>query len=78
MKTSTISTIAGISVLLTPVISQAQTTDIFKFAQQKFAEESKIQESWSEEGRKLDAEGEHELEKRRCLPNENPIVCQVD
>jgi hypothetical protein len=53
MKANIIAAIAGMSALLMPAISYAQDTDIFKKAQQKFAEEREVQKAWSESSRTM-------------------------
>jgi len=78
MKATTIAIIIGLAALPFPCSSSALTADdIFKRAQERFAQDENNQAAWSAESRAAADKVLENLKAKRCVDGETGIVCQT-
>jgi len=78
MKRPVLTLAMGLSAVLFPCLSSAQTAnEIFKRAQERLAQDEKNKASWKEEVRDAADKQLENLKTKRCLEGESEIVCQM-
>jgi hypothetical protein len=78
MSRSILTFAMGLSALLYPCLSFAQTADeIFMRAQERFAQDDKYKTSWSAEARDSADKALSNLKIKRCVDGENEMACRV-
>ena len=78
MNRASIAVTLGLGALSLPCSLLAQTTDeIFKRAQERFAQDERDQASWSAEEREAAEKGLRDLKANRCLDGEDGVLCNV-
>lgn len=78
MNRSILTLAVGLSAVLSPRLSSAQTADeIFMRAQERFAQDEKNRASWSAEARDAADKELDNLKTKRCLEGDSEIACQM-